>query len=234
MIRFPNVADQKVGSRCSPLELDRNATLSLLNVTILERRLNMTKERLAAFSDGVFAIIITIMVLELRVPHGADWSVLAKLIPVALSYALSFVYIAIYWHNHHHLLYATQRVNGSILWANTHLLFWLSLIPFATGWMGENNFAVRPTALYGVALLMPAVAYFLLQTIIARTGGFSVAVAAAFGRDIKGKLSIAAYAAAVGLSFLSPLISLAIYVAVALLWLVPDRRIEDVLRHDPE
>lgn len=194
----------------------------------------MTKERLAAFSDGVFAIIITIMVLELKVPHGDDWSVLAKLIPVALSYALSFVYIAIYWHNHHHLIYATGRVNGAILWANTHLLFWLSLIPFATGWMGENHFAVRPTALYGLALLMPAVAYFVLQTVIARTGGFSDDVAAAFGRDAKGKLSIAAYASAVGLSFVSPFIALAIYVAVALMWMVPDRRIENALRHTLE
>ena len=192
----------------------------------------MEKERLAAFSDGVIAIIITIMVLELKVPHGADWADLAKLVPVFVSYVLSFLYIAIYWHNHHHLLHATQGVNGAILWANSHLLFWLSLIPFATGWMGENHFAARPVAVYGITLLMPAIAYYILQNVISRSGHMHATVVQAFGRDAKGKLSLVAYASAVGLAAISPWISVAIYVLVALAWLVPDRRIEKALVDD--
>jgi uncharacterized membrane protein len=190
----------------------------------------MSKERLAAFSDGVIAIIITIMVLELKVPHGDDWTALSKLWPVFLSYMLSFIYIAIYWNNHHHLLHTVKRVNGSILWANTYLLFWLSLIPFATGWMGENNFAELPTALYGVALFMPAVAYYILQFAIIKSEREKSMLAKAIGTDLKGKISPLLYMAAIGLAFLKPWISCAIYTLVALMWLVPDRRIENMIR----
>jgi uncharacterized membrane protein len=190
----------------------------------------MQKERLTAFSDGVVAIIITIMVLELKVPHGADWADLAKLAPTFLSYVLSFIYVGIYWNNHHHMLHAAERVNGAVLWANMHLLFWLSLIPFATGWMGENHFAALPTALYGVALLMPAIAYTILQTAIVRLHGRDGMLAKALGRDFKGKISVVLYLAAIALSFVAPWAAQAIYVAVALMWLVPDRRIERVVR----
>jgi uncharacterized membrane protein len=192
----------------------------------------MKKERLLAFSDGVLAIIITIMVLELKVPHGADWASLAKLLPVFLSYVLSFIYIAIYWNNHHHLMHTVTHVNGLILWANTHLLFWLSLIPFATGWMGENHFAPLPTAVYGVALLMPAAAYYLLQLAIVRNQGSNSTLATAIGRDMKGKISPILYAAAIPLAFVSPWISCGIYVLVALIWLIPDRRIEKTVHDD--
>jgi uncharacterized membrane protein len=191
---------------------------------------SMLKERMAAFSDGVMAIIITIMVLELKVPHGADWSALAKLLPVFLSYVLSFIYLAIYWNNHHHMLHTVNHVNGTILWTNMHLLFWLSLIPFATGWMGENNFAPLPTAVYGVALLMPAIAYYLLQVTIIRHQGTGGRLAKALGRDLKGKISPALYLAAIGFAFVLPWVSQAIYVLVALMWLVPDRRIENMLK----
>src|SRR6266446_3788489 len=183
----------------------------------------MGRDRLTAFSDGVIAIIITIMVLELKVPHGADWEALCGLIPVFLSYVLSFVYVAIYWNNHHHLLHTVARVNGLILWANMHLLFWLSLTPFATGWMGENNFAPLPTAVYGVALLMPALAWYLLQKAITRTHGRQSTLAKALGRDIKGKISPICYIAAIVLAFISPWISLAIYTVVAVMWFIPDR-----------
>lgn len=189
----------------------------------------MSKERLAAFSDGVIAIIITIMVLEMKVPHSPEWSALAALTPVFLSYALSFVYVAIYWNNHHHLLHTVSRVNGAILWANMHLLFWLSLIPFATGWMGENHFEPLPTALYGVALLAPALAYYILQIVIRRHQGPDGALARALGRDLKGRLSPLAYIAGIALSFVAPWAGLALYVLVALIWLVPDRRIEKTL-----
>jgi uncharacterized membrane protein len=189
----------------------------------------MEKDRLAAFSDGVVAIIITIMVLELKVPHGAGWADLRGLLPVFLSYVLSFVYIAIYWNNHHHLLYTVRHVDGLILWANTHLLFWLSLVPFATAWMGENDFAPLPTAVYGVALLMPAIAYFLLQKAILRKEGPESTLAKALGTDFKGRLSPLLYLAAIFLAFVSPLIAGAIYVFIALIWLVPDRRIERAL-----
>ena len=189
----------------------------------------MGKERLLAFSDGVIAIIITIMVLELKAPHGADIGALVKLWPVFSSYVLSFIYVAIYWNNHHHLMHTVERVDGWLLWANMHLLFWLSLVPFATAWLGENHAAKLPTALKGVALLMPAIAYYVLQqTIIARHGRESL-LAKALGRDLKGNISPLLYLSAIGLAFVNPWISIAIYVLVALIWLVPDRRIEKVL-----
>jgi uncharacterized membrane protein len=190
----------------------------------------MQKERLTAFSDGVVAIIITIMVLELKVPHGAGWAELAALAPTFLSYVLSFIYVGIYWNNHHHMLYAAERVNGAVLWANMHLLFWLSLIPFATGWMGENHFAPLPTALYGVALLMPAIAYYLLQAAIIGLHGRDGTLARALGGDFKGKISPVLYLVAIALSFVAPWVAQAIYVGMALVWLVPDRRIERVVR----
>ncbi len=190
----------------------------------------MQKERLTAFSDGVIAIIITIMVLELKVPHGEDWADLAKLVPTFLSYVLSFVYVAIYWNNHHHLLHTSERVNSAILWANMHLLFWLSLIPFATGWMGENHFAALPTALYGVSLLMPSVAYVILQWTIVRLHGRHGILARALGRDYKGKISTILYLVAIPVAFFAPWLAQTIYVAVALLWLCPDRRIERALK----
>ncbi|MFO1114086.1 MAG: TMEM175 family protein [Beijerinckiaceae bacterium] len=189
----------------------------------------MEKERLAAFSDGVIAIIITIMVLELKAPHGGSPGDLLKLVPAFLSYVLSFVYVAIYWNNHHHMLATVTRVNGAILWANMHLLFWLSLIPFATAWLGENHFSKWPTALYGVALLGPAVAYFILQNVIVRAQGPDSLLKKAVGGDLKGKASPILYASAIGLAFVAPLVSNLVYVAVALVWLVPDKRIERIL-----
>ena len=190
----------------------------------------MQKNRLEAFSDGVLAIIITIMVLELKVPHGTDFAVLRPLVPVFLTYVLSFVYLAIYWNNHHHLLHAAQRVNAPILWANLHLLFWLSLIPFVTGWMGENHFAELPTALYGFVLLMAGIAYwFLERAIIAEQGRDSV-LASAVGKDWKAKFSLILYAAAVGLSFVNQWIADAIYVTVTVMWFIPDPRIEKQLK----
>jgi uncharacterized membrane protein len=189
----------------------------------------MEKDRLLAFSDGVIAIIITIMVLELKAPHGADWSDLVKLAPVFFSYVLSFAFVAIYWNNHHHLLYTLSRVNGTILWANLHLLFWLSLIPFATAWVGENPFAPVPTAVYGVAFLMPGCAYYLLVRAMLRVEGPQSTLARAVGRDLKGKGSLVVYAAGVALAFIEPRGAIALYVAVALIWLIPDRRIERAL-----
>jgi uncharacterized membrane protein len=189
----------------------------------------MGTTRLEAFTDGVLAIIITIMVLELKVPHGTELDVLRPLVPVLASYVLSFVYIGIYWNNHHHLLHACHRVTGSILWANLHLLFWLSLVPFATGWMGENHFATLPTAAYGVVLLMAGFAYLLLEQRIVAAEGETSLVKQALGADWKGKLSVALYALAIGLAFVWPRISLAIYAVVAITWFVPDRRMERVL-----
>ncbi len=189
----------------------------------------MGKTRLEAFSDGVIAIIITIMVLELKIPHGADIASLYPLIPVFLSYILSFIYLGIYWNNHHHMLHVTRKVNGGILWANLHLLFWLSLIPFATGWMGENHFAAAPTALYGVNLLMAAIAYLVLQQSIIKENGKNSALAKAIGSDIKGKISPVLYIIAIPSAFLTQWIAGSIYVIVALMWLIPDRRIERVL-----
>ena len=191
----------------------------------------MGKTRLEAFSDGVLAIVITIMVLELKVPHDPSLSAVAALLPVFLSYVLSFVYVGIYWNNHHHMLHACTRVTGNILWANLHLLFWLSLLPFVTGWMGENHFAPIPSALYGVVLLCAAVAYWILQqTIIASQGDDSL-LRQAVGGDWKGKLSPFLYILAIALTFLLPWAGQLIYVGVALLWLVPDRRIERTLTH---
>ena len=190
----------------------------------------MGKNRLEAFSDGVIAIIITIMVLELKVPHGEGIQTLVPLIPVFLSYVLSFVYLGIYWNNHHHMLHATRTVTGTILWANLHLLFWLSLVPFATGWMGENHFAAAPSALYGVVLLMAGVAYWILQQLIIASQGPDSILKKAVRRDWKGKLSPVLYAVAIPLAFWWKWISLALYVVVALVWLIPDRRIENVLR----
>jgi uncharacterized membrane protein len=189
----------------------------------------MNKTRLEAFSDGVIAIIITIMVLELKVPHGTDFATLRPLLPVFLSYVLSFIYLAIYWNNHHHMLHTCHKVTGRMLWANLHLLFWLSLIPFTTGWMGENHFAETPTALYGVVLLMAAIAYYWLeQTIIASQGRDSV-LRQAVGRDWKGIVSPILYVSAILIAFTSHWVSKAIYVLVAMMWLVPDQRIEKAL-----
>jgi len=189
----------------------------------------MGKSRLEAFSDGVIAIIITIMVLELKVPHGESIDVLAPLIPVFLSYVLSFVYLGIYWNNHHHMLHACQKVTGPMLWANLHLLFWLSLVPFATGWMGENHFGPVPSAVYGTVLLMAAIAYWILQQLIIASQGPNSLLKKAVGGDWKGKASPVVYAVAILLAFWSQWISLGLYVLVALVWLVPDRRIEHVL-----
>ncbi|MFY9687760.1 MAG: TMEM175 family protein [Pseudolabrys sp.] len=189
----------------------------------------MGKERLAAFSDGVIAIIITIMVLELKLPHGADWATLAGLRPHFLSYVLSFIYLAIYWNNHHHLLHTVTRVDGLILWANSHLLFWLSLIPAATAWLGDNVPAPVPTAVYGVSLLMAAIAYYLLQQAIVHREGKRSVLAKALGNDLKGKISPVLYLAAIALAFVNAWLSIAIYVLVAVMWLVPDRRIEKMI-----
>jgi uncharacterized membrane protein len=190
----------------------------------------MGKDRLAAFSDGVIAILITIMVLELKVPHGADWAALEGVAPALVSYVLSFVYLAIYWNNHHHLLHTVTRVDGLILWANSHLLFWLSLVPAATGWMGENFLQPLPTAVYGAVLLMPAIAYHLLQRAIVHKQGQQSLLATALGKDFKGKISPLLYAAAIVLAFVDPWLSIAIYALVAVMWLIPDRRIERALR----
>jgi uncharacterized membrane protein len=190
----------------------------------------MGKTRLEAFSDGVIAVIITIMVLEMKVPHGEEMAALAPLWPVFLGYLLSFVYLGIYWNNHHHMFHATQKVTGPMLWANLHLLFWLSLVPFVTGWMGENHFAAVPTALYGVVLLMAAIAYWILQQIIIASQGPGSLLKIAIGNDWKGKLSPVAYAVAIVTAFWSQWISGCIYALVALIWLVPDRRIEKALR----
>ncbi len=189
----------------------------------------MTTTRLEAFSDAVIAIVITILVLELKVPHEPELSALRDLVPVFFSYVLSFVYLGIYWNNHHHMLVLTEHVNGGILWANLHLLFWLSLVPFSTGWMGENDFAQVPTAVYGVNLLLAAIAYFVLQSAIIADEGPDSRLRAALGRDLKGKVSPVLYVAGILLSFVEPWLGLAVYVFVALMWLVPDRRIASVI-----
>jgi uncharacterized membrane protein len=193
----------------------------------------MGKSRLEAFSDGVIAIIITIMVLELKVPHGEDVTLLAALWPVFISYVLSFIYVGIYWTNHHHMLHTVKHVSGSILWSNLHLLFWLSLFPFTTAWAGENHFVKWPMIVYGVNLLMAAIAYTFLQLRIISEHGGDSELAVAVGKDFKGKFSIVAYACAIALAFLNPWISFLIYVGVALLWLVPDKRIERTLAGKP-
>ena len=194
----------------------------------------MNKGRLEAFSDGVIAVIITIMVLELKAPHGDDTAALAPLVPVFLSYVLSFVYVGIYWNNHHHMLHATAKVTGSVLWANLHLLFWLSLFPFTTAWMSENHFASAPSAIYGFVLLMAAIAYWLLQQCIIAVQGRDSLLHRAIGSDWKGKLSPVLYLAAIPLAFVSHWIAQAIYVIVALIWLVPDRRIERAISDGAE
>jgi uncharacterized membrane protein len=189
----------------------------------------MSKDRLEAFSDGVIAILITIMVLELRVPEETTWTALRAELPVLLAYVLSFVYLGIYWNNHHHMLAVVDRVSGAALWANLHLLFWLSLVPFLTGWMSENDFPPVPTATYGIALLAAAVAYYILQLTLLRAGGNSSVLAAAIGRDLKGKLSPLLYCLGIGLSFVNRWLGVAVYVVVALIWLVPDRRVERIV-----
>ncbi len=191
----------------------------------------MSKERLLAFSDGVIAILITIMVLELRVPHGSDWAALTPLVPIFFTYVLSFVLLGIYWNNHHHMFQITERINGQILWANLHLLFWLSLVPFVTGWMGENHFAPVPTAAYGVVLIGAAIAYTILQNAILKEEGPNSRLAEAVKADVKGKISIVLYVLAVPLAFINQLISDAIFVTVALIWLIPDPRIERRIKH---
>ena len=188
----------------------------------------MRPERLSAFSDGVIAIIITIMVLELKVPHGADLSALSPLLPIFLTYLLSFIVLGIYWNNHHHMFALTDRTTGGVLWANLHLLFWLSLLPFVTGWMGENHFAPLPTALYGLVLMMAGVAYYILEMTIIRGQGDNSRLAAAVGGEAKGKISVLLYAVAIALAFVNQLISDAIFIFVVLMWLVPDRRIEEL------
>jgi uncharacterized membrane protein len=190
----------------------------------------MGKERLAAFSDGVLAIIITIMVLEMKIPHGAGWPALAGVAPHFVSYVLSFIYIAIYWNNHHHLLHTVSRVDGLILWANANQQFWLSLIPASTAWLGENFPASVPTAVYGIVLLMPAIAYVLLQRAILHRQGRQSMLAHAIGIDLKGKLSPFFYLAAIGFAFVAPWVSIALYALVAAIWLVPDRRIENLVQ----
>jgi uncharacterized membrane protein len=188
----------------------------------------MTKTRLEAFSDAVIAIIMTIMVLELVPPHDPRWDAIRELVPKFLTYVLSFVFLGIYWSNHHHLIQATKRVNGRILWANIHLLFWLSLTPFVTGWMGENDFAAAPTAAYGIVLLLSAIAYYILQSQILAAHGPDSELKVALGKDLKGKVSPLLYSIAIAFAFVSRWVSVCIYVFVALMWLVPDRRIESL------
>ncbi|WP_318344560.1 TMEM175 family protein [Flagellimonas baculiformis] len=192
----------------------------------------MTKGRMEAFSDGVLAIIITIMVLEIKVPHeGEGFEALVPLLPVFLSYVLSFIYLGIYWNNHHHMMHTVKKISGKMLWANLHLLFWLSLIPFVTGWMGENHFAQEPMALYGLILLMAAVSYFILQNIIIKSQGHDSILKHAVGKDIKGKISPVLYIIGIALAWVSPWASGLMYVLVALMWLIPDKRIEQTLEH---
>ena len=192
----------------------------------------MRKERLEAFSDGVIAIIITIMVLEIRVPKGDKLLDLKPLIPIISSYVLSFIYLAIYWNNHHHMMHTVKHVTGDILWANLHLLFWLSLVPFVTGWMGENHFAQMPLALYGIILLMAAVAYYILQTRIIINHGPDSLLSKAIGKDLKGKASPILYVIAIGSTWINPWIAGGIYILVALIWIVPDKRIEIIFRNE--
>ena len=193
----------------------------------------MPKTRLETFSDGVIAILITIMVLELHTPEGTSWHALREELPVLLAYVLSFVYLGIYWNNHHHMLAAVSRVSGGALWANLHLLFWLSLVPFSTAWMSENHFPPIPTAVYGIVLIAAAIAYLILQTVLLHTEGDQSRLRLALGSDVKGKISPLLYCAGIGLSFVEPWIGLALYVVVALIWLVPDRRVERHLTAGP-
>lgn len=194
----------------------------------------MTKGRMEAFSDGVLAIIITIMVLEIKVPHGNNFNDLGPLLPIFLSYVLSFIYLGIYWNNHHHMMHTVKKVTGKILWANLHLLFWLSLVPFVTGWMGENHFATEPMALYGFILLMAAIAYFFLQNSIIKSQGKDSILKNAVGKDLKGKLSPMFYIIGIAMAWISVWFSGAMFVLVAIIWLVPDKRIERILKGQPE
>ncbi|MBL8397270.1 MAG: DUF1211 domain-containing protein [Candidatus Accumulibacter sp.] len=191
----------------------------------------MHKARLEAFTDGVLAIVITIMVLEIKVPHGESFAALVPLWPKLLSYVLSFIYVGIYWNNHHHTMQAARSVNGAVLWSNLHLLFWLSLLPFTSGWMGENHFAQQPTLLYGVNLLLAAVAYFIWARSLVAHHGRDSALAHAFGRDLKGKISLLLYATGIGLTLVQPWLGFAVFVGVALMWLVPDRRMHQAIEH---
>ncbi len=192
----------------------------------------MQRGRLEAFSDGVIAIIITVMVLEMKVPHGEEWSALLPVIPVFISYVLSFIYLGIYWNNHHHMLHATHRVDGSVLWANLHLLFWLSLVPFVTSWMGENHFAPIPVVLYGVDLLAAAIAYYILARTLVAVNGKDSPIAVALGNDFKGKISMVIYVAAIVAAFFTAWAALILYAVVAVIWLVPDRRMERVVHEE--
>lgn len=194
----------------------------------------MNKTRMEAFSDGVLAIIITIMVLEIKVPHGAEFADLKPLIPVVSSYVLSFIYVGIYWNNHHHMMHTVKNVSGGILWANLHLLFWLSLIPFATGWLGENHLTALPLALYGFVLLMAAIAYWILQSIIIKQHGNHSILGKAVGKDLKGKASPIIYTLGILASFWVSWLAITLYVVVALMWLIPDKRIEIILTHEKE
>ena len=205
-----------------------NSQFALCKRSQVGKKAPMETNRLEAFSDGVLAIIITIMVLELKVPHSLEPTALRPLLPVFLTYVLSFIYLGIYWNNHHHLLNACHRINGGIMWANLHLLFWLSLFPFVTGWMGENHFQPVPSALYGAVLFMAAIAYKILQTLIVAAQGPASRLAKALGSDWKGKLSPLLYASGIALSFVRPWIAGCIYIAVALMWLIPDRRLVPV------
>jgi uncharacterized membrane protein len=190
----------------------------------------MGKGRLEAFSDGVIAVILTIMVLEMKAPHGSDFAALAPVVPTFLSYVLSFIYVGIYWNNHHHMLHAVEHVNGRVLWANLHLLFWLSLVPFVTAWADENHFGALPVALYGFVLLMAGVAYYLLERVLIRHHGNDSALAKAMGSDAKGIASVVIYAIAIGLAFVNAAVSCALYVLVAMMWFIPDPRIERSLQ----
>jgi uncharacterized membrane protein len=190
----------------------------------------MTTNRLEAFSDGVLAIIITIMVLEMKVPEGDDFSTLLPILPVFLTYLGSFIYVGIYWNNHHHLMHATEKVNGKILWANLHLLFWLSLFPLVTGWMGENHFEKNPVALYGLVLMMAAIAFKILSYLVIKANGAASVLAIAYKKDYKGNMSIIAYLLGVIVSFFIPLISILLYITVAVIWLIPDKRIENLIK----
>ena len=189
----------------------------------------MSKDRLQAFSDGVIAILITIMVLELHRPDGTDWHALREELPVLLAYVLSFVYVGIYWNNHHHMLSAVQRVSGGTLWANLHLLFWLSLVPFTTSWMSENDFPTVPVAVYGITLLATGVAYYILQTLLLRADSHDSLLAVAVGDDLKGRISPVLYCAGIGLTFVNRWLGIILYIVVALMWLVPDRRVERLI-----
>lgn len=190
----------------------------------------MKSSRLEAFSDGVLAIVITIMVLEMKVPHGTEWAALVPMLPVFGSYLLSFIYVGIYWNNHHHLMHVVEQVSGAALWANLHLLFWLSLIPFATGWLGENELASLPAALYGVVLLLAALAWLVLQSTLTSSTPMNSRLKQAVGKDWKGKLSLGLYLVGIGLAFVQPWLAIATYIGVAILWLVPDRRFENAIR----